>query len=54
MPRSLIRVVLDTTDELDGLTHRAVGVARITPERALPGKAAKWRKGELVTFKASE
>lgn len=35
-------VVLDSTDELDGLTHRAVGVARITPERALPGKAAKW------------
>lgn len=35
-------VTLTSDDELDGLTHRAVGRTRINPERALPGKPAKW------------
>lgn len=35
-------IVLTSTDELNGLTHRAVGRARIDPERALPGKPARW------------
>ncbi len=35
-------VVLSSGDELDGLTHRAVGRARINPERLLPGKSPRW------------
>lgn len=36
-------VVLDSDDELDGLRHRAVGVARITSEQAQNGRAAWWQ-----------
>ncbi len=35
-------VTLDSGDELDGLTHRAVGKSRINPEKVLPGKTPKW------------
>lgn len=35
-------VTLDSADELAGLRHRAVGRSRMTPERSLPGRAAKW------------
>lgn len=35
-------ITLGSSDELDGLTHRAVGRARMNPERPLPGRASKW------------
>ena len=35
-------VTLGSSDELNGLTHRAVGSSRMSPENALPGRASKW------------
>ena len=35
-------ITLTTADELNGLQHRAVGTARMNPERVLPGRPARW------------
>ena len=41
---------LTTGGDLDGLTHRAIGRARLTPDQILPGKPARW----LVTVEFRE
>lgn len=40
--RAITPVTLTTGGDLNGLRHQAVGTARMTAERATPGRPSKW------------